>query len=94
MNITPISDYLLVRPDDAESSAGKIIIPQASREKLFRGEVLKAGPGRKHYRTGERGAMAVKPGDRVCYGKYAGTEFLDGKAVLVREADVLCVVEA
>lgn len=93
MTITPISDYLLVRPDDAETSVGRIIIPHAFCEKCFRGEVLAAGPGRKHYKTGVRVSMAVKPGDRVCYGKYAGTEFEDGKAVLVREADVLCVME-
>src|SRR6185436_4834149 len=69
LNITPLHDRVIVKPNAAEEkSAGGIIIPDTAKEKPQRGTVLAAGPGKKDE------PVMVKAGDTVLYGKYAGTE--------------------
>lgn len=91
--IKPLSDRVLVQPDGAEEKTSSgIIIPDTAKEKPQRGTVVAVGEGR--YENGTRIDMVVKKGDKVLYGKYAGTELtLDGVDYLImRESDILGVV--
>ena len=95
MNLKPLADRLVVEPvEQEEVTAGGIILPETAKEKPQQGKVIAAGPGRTD-EDGKRVNMEVKVGDRVLYAKYSGTEIkLDGKKVLIlREADILAVVE-
>lgn len=95
MRIRPLQDRLVVRRIDAETtSAGGIIIPDKSQEKPIQGEVVAVGDGAV-LDSGERRPLSVKAGERVLFGKYAGTEIkLDGEDLLVlRESDVMAVVD-
>lgn len=89
MNIKPLADRVLIKPAPAEEkTAGGIIIPDTAKEKPLQGEVLATGDGTKDE------TMVLKAGDKVLYGKYAGTEVeLDGeKYIIMRQSDVLAVL--
>ena len=89
MNIKPLADRVLVVPAPAEEKTiGGIIIPDTAKEKPLKGEVVAVGNGTKDE------DMAVKVGDTVLYGKYAGTELeLDGsKYLIMRQSDILAIV--
>lgn len=89
MNIKPLADRVLIKAAAAEEkTAGGIIIPDTAKEKPLQGEVLAVGGGTKDEE------MVLKAGDRVLYGKYAGTEVeLDGeKYLIMRQSDVLAVL--
>ena len=89
MNIQPLADRVLILPAEAEEkTASGIIIPDTAKEKPLKGEVIAAGKGTKDEE------MVLKTGDKVLYGKYAGTELeYDGKKYLImRQSDVLAVV--
>ncbi|MEX0773270.1 MAG: co-chaperone GroES [Balneolales bacterium] len=91
--ITPLSDRVLVQPDTAEEKTSSgIIIPDTAKEKPQRGTVVAVGPGK--VENGTKIEMSVKSGDKVLYGKYAGTELeLDGEDYLImRESDILGVI--
>jgi chaperonin GroES len=93
MEVRPLHDRLLVRRlEEKETSKSGIIIPDSAREKPQSGEVLAVGDG-KTLESGKKVAPDVKPGDRILFGKYAGTELtIDGDEVLiVREDEVLAV---
>jgi len=93
--IKPWDDRILVQQGKAEETTpGGIVLPDTAKEKPQRGTVKAVGPGRL-LDSGERGAMSVKVGDEVYYGKYSGTEVeLDGeKYVILKESDVLGIVE-
>lgn len=95
MNFRPLHDHVLVkRPEAEEEMQGGIIIPDTAKEKPQEGEVLAVGPG-KMQDDGSRRALAVAVGNKVLFGKYAGTEItLDGEELLVmRESDLLGIVE-
>ena len=95
MAVKPLDDRVLVKQSQAEEkTAGGIVLPDTAKEKPQRGKVLATGPG-KLLDSGERGQMSVKVGDRVFYGKYAGSDVeIDGaKYVLLRESDVLAIVD-
>ena len=89
MNIKPFADRVLVLPAPAEEKVGGIIIPDTAKEKPQRGKVVATGKGTKDEE------MILKEGDTVLYGKYAGTELeFDGtKYIMMRQSDVLAVVE-
>jgi chaperonin GroES len=94
MNVKPMEDRVILRSMEAEAkTAGGIIIPDNAKEKPQKGEIVAVGPGKVNDK-GERNAMTVKVGDKVLYGKYAGTEVtIDGQEYLiVRESDILAVV--
>ncbi len=95
MTIRPLHDRVVVRRVEEErKTASGIIIPDNAAEKPDRGEVLAVGPG-KVGDDNERVAMQVKVGDKVLFGKYAGTAVkVDGQEVLImREEDLLAVIE-
>ncbi len=95
MNIRPLHDRVVVRRMEEErKTASGIIIPDNAAEKPDRGEVLAVGPG-KIGDDNERVALQVKVGDKVLFGKYAGTTVkIDGQELLImREEDLLAVVE-
>lgn len=93
MNVKPLSDRVVISPlDNAEEKVGSIYIPDTAKEKPQEGEIVAVGPGKTE--DGKLIAMTVKVGDRVLYGKYAGTEIKkDGKELLiVRESDILAII--
>jgi chaperonin GroES len=95
MKFRPLHDYVLIkRLDAAEERVGGIIIPDTAKEKPQEGEVLAVGPG-KMLEDGTRRAMAVAVGNKVLFGKYAGTEITmdDEERLVLRESDILGVVE-
>jgi chaperonin GroES len=94
LKIRPLDDRVVVEPFEAEErTAGGIVLPDSAREKPQQGKVIATGPGKLLEKTGERGKMSLKVGDRVFYGKYSGTEIeIDGTDyVILRESDVLAV---
>lgn len=93
MNIKPLADRVVISPlESAEEKVGSIYIPDTAKEKPQEGEIVAVGPGRTE--DGKVVPMSVKVGDRVLYGKYAGTEIKkDGKDYLiVRESDILAII--
>jgi len=95
MNIRPLDDRLVVKQAEAETkTASGIVLPEGAKEKPTRGKVISVGPG-KMLESGKRSPVAVKAGDEVYYGKYAGTEVKvnEDKFVILRESDLLGVVE-
>ncbi len=94
-NYKPVADRVLVRPIELqEEKVGGIIIPDTAKEKPMEGEVLATGPGRV-LETGKVQAPEVKPGDRVLFGQYSGTEFKRGaeRLLIMREDEIFAVVE-
>lgn len=95
MKIRPLHDRVIVRRKEEERmSAGGIVIPDSAAEKPIQGEVIAVGKG-KILDNGEVRALDVKVGDKVLFGKYAGTEVkVDGETLLVmREEDLMGVIE-
>jgi chaperonin GroES len=95
MKIRPMHDRLLVeRIEEQEVRRGGIIIPDTAKEKPQEGLVVAAGNG-KLDDQGKRAALDVKTGDRILFGKYAGSEVkLDDKEYLIlREDDVLAILD-
>ncbi|MBR1915142.1 MAG: co-chaperone GroES [Alphaproteobacteria bacterium] len=95
MKIKPLHDRVLVkRIEDMQKTAGGIIIPDTAKEKPSEGVVEAAGNGRMTP-DGKLVPMTVKAGDRVLFGKYAGTEIkVDGEPrLIIREEDILAIVE-
>ena len=93
--IRPLHDRILIkRIKEEETTKGGIIIPDTAKEKPIEGEVLAVGNG-KRQADGKVVPLAVRSGDRVLFGKYAGTEVkLDGEERLIlREDDVFGIVE-
>lgn len=96
MKICPLHDRVVVRrQEQARRTAAGIVIPDTAAEKPDHGEVIAVGPGTR-LEDGRRCEPDVKVGDRVLFGKYAGTPIkVEGEALLVmREADLLAVVTA
>ncbi|HJQ25978.1 MAG TPA: co-chaperone GroES [Blastocatellia bacterium] len=94
-SIKPLQDRVIIkRIEEGEQIRGGIIIPDTAKEKPQEGEVIAVGSGKK-LDNGERVPLDVKEGDRVLFGKYAGTEIkLDGDEYLImREDDILGVIE-
>lgn len=94
-NIRPLYDRVIVkRIEEGEQVRGGIIIPDTAKEKPQEGEIIAAGNG-KMLNSGERVPLEVKVGDRVLFGKYAGSDIkLDGEEYLIlREDDILGVIE-
>jgi chaperonin GroES len=93
--IRPLQDRVIVkRVKEEEKTKGGIIIPDSAKEKPVEGEVLAVGNG-KVQDDGKVRALDVKPGDRILFGKYSGTEIkIDGEEHLIlREDDILGVLE-
>jgi chaperonin GroES len=89
MSIKPLADRVLVKPATAEEkTVGGIIIPDSAKEKPLKGEVIAVGDGTKDEE------MVLNAGDKILYGKYAGTEIeWDGQQYLImRQSDVLAII--
>lgn len=96
MALKPLGDRIVVRPLEAqERTKSGLVLPDTAKEKPQEGKVLAVGTGRL-LDDGLVKALEVKNGDRVLYGKYAGTEVsLEGNDYLIlREEDVLAVVQS
>ena len=94
MNLKPLHDRVIIkRMEEEKMSAGGIVIPDSATEKPIKGEVLAVGGG-KALDNGSVRAPQVKVGDKVLFGKYAGTEVkLDGNEILVvKEDDILAIL--
>ena len=95
MNLRPLHDRVLVkRVEESESMRGGLYIPDSAKEKPQQAEVVAAGSGKRND-AGERIEMQVKPGDRILFGKYSGSEVkVDGEEYLIlREDEILGVIE-
>ncbi len=95
MQFRPLHDNVLIkRLDASEEKVGGIIIPDTAKEKPQEGNVLAVGPG-KLQDDGKRRPVGVAVGNKILFGKYAGTEItVDGEDLLVlRETDLLGVLE-
>ena len=94
MKTRPLHDRVLLRRiEEKETVKGGIIIPDTAKEKPMEGEVISVGPG-KMMEDGKRSPVDVKAGDRVLFGKYAGTEIKidDKEYVIMREEEILAVL--
>ena len=95
MNLKPLDDRIVVRPNEAEqTTTSGLVIPDTAKEKPITGEVVAVGPGRRSEQTGEIIPLDVKVGDVVVYSKYGGIEFpVDGEDLLILQGrDVLAIV--
>ena len=95
MNLKPLGDRVLVKPDPAEQkTASGLYIASNAQEKPQRGTVVAVGAG-KLDDDGNRIPMDVKEGDVIIYGKYGGNEIkIDGEDyLLMRSDDIYAVVE-
>ena len=95
MNIKPLHDRVLVkRVDEENKTSGGIIIPDTAKEKPSEGIVEAVGNGFRA-EDGKIVAMSVKAGDRVLFGKWAGTEIkVNGESrLIIKESDILAIVE-
>jgi len=96
MKFRPLHDRVVVKRLDQEAkTAGGIIIPDTAKEKPMEGEVVAVGPGARG-EDGKLNPLDVKPGDRVLFGKWSGTEVkLDGEELLImKESDIMGVLDA
>ena len=94
MKTRPLHDrVILKRVEEKETVKGGIIIPDTAKEKPMEGEVISVGPG-KMMEDGKRSPMDLKAGDRVLFGKYAGTEIKidDVEYLIMQEEEILAVL--
>jgi len=92
--LTPLHDRIVVRRvEEAETTRGGIIIPDSAKDKPQEGEVISVGKGKSN-EEGKVHPLEVKSGDRILFGKYAGTEIkIDGEDFLImREEEVLGIL--
>jgi len=94
VNVKPLADRVLVRPAAAEEKTKSgIIIPDTAKEKPMQGEIIAIGQG-KVAEDGKITPLQVKVGDKILYGKYAGTELtFEGEEFLImRESDIFAII--
>ena len=95
MKVRPLHDRVIVkRIEEEETTKGGIIIPDTAKEKPIEGKIVAVGSG-KVGDDGKKIPLEVKAGDKVLFGKYAGTEIkIDGEEHLImREDDIVAIVE-
>ena len=95
MKVRPLHDRVIVkRVEEEEKTKGGIIIPDTAKEKPVEGKVIAVGDG-KLSDEGKKIPLEVKAGDKILFGKYAGTEIqIDGEEHLImREDDIIAIVE-
>lgn len=93
--LTPLHDRIVVRRiEESETTRGGIIIPDSAKDKPQEGEVISVGKGKSN-EEGKVFPLDVKAGDRILFGKYAGTDIkIDGEDFLImREEEVLGILE-
>jgi len=95
VNIRPLHDRVIVRRlEEERKSPGGIVIPDSAKEKPIQGEVVAVGKG-KILEDGTVKPLDVKAGDKILFGKYAGTEVKVGaeELLVMREDDIMGVIE-
>jgi chaperonin GroES len=95
MKFRPLHDRVIVkRVEEEEKTSGGIIIPDTAKEKPQQGKVIAVGKG-KILENGKVSPLVVKKGDRILFGKYAGTDIkIDGEEHLImREDDILAIIK-
>jgi len=95
MKIRPLHDRVIVkRLEEEEATKGGIIIPDTAKEKPIEGKVVAVGAG-KILENGKKQPLEVKKGDKILFGKYAGTDIqVEGEEHLImREEDIVAIVE-
>jgi len=95
MKLRPLHDRVIIkRTEEEEKTKGGIIIPDTAKEKPVEGTVIAVGDG-KRTDDGKKLPLDVKVGDKVLFGKYAGTEIkIDGEEHLImKEDDIIAIVE-
>ena len=95
MKVRPLHDRVIVkRVEEEEKTKGGIIIPDTAKEKPVEGKVVAVGKG-KVLENGKQQPLEVKKGDKILFGKYAGTEIkIEGEEHLImREDDIIAIVE-
>ncbi len=95
MGFRPLHDRVMVkRVGQEEKTSGGIIIPETAQEKPMEGEVVSVGSGTRTD-DGKILALDVKPGDRILFGKWSGTEVkIDGQDYLImKESDIMGIIE-
>ena len=93
--LKPLNDRIIAKSvTPQEKTAGGIILPDSAQEKPQEAEVVAVGPGRV-LENGKTAALEVKPGDRIIYAKYGGTEIKLGteEYVILRQDDILAIKE-
>lgn len=94
MSFKPLQDRVVVRRfDQPEKTAGGILLPETVQEKPMEGEIIAVGPGERSS-DGRLNPLDVKKGDRVLFGKWAGTEVtIDGdELVIMKEEDIMGII--
>ena len=94
MRFKPLHDRVVIKRVEEETrTKGGIIIPDTAKEKPMQGEVVAVGPGARN-EAGEIVPLDLKPGDRILFGKWSGTEVkLDGEDLLImKESDILGII--
>lgn len=95
MKLVPLGDRVVLKQLEAETTTKSgIVLPGQEKEKPQQAEVIAVGPG--GMVDGKEVKMEVKVGDRVIYSKYSGTEVkvdADEKYVIVRQSDILAIIE-
>ena len=94
LKLKPIGDRVIVqRLGSAEKSKGGLYLPDAAQEKPQEGKVIAIGSG-KMLKNGKVVPLAVKPGDRILFGKYSGSEIKvdDKEYVFLNEDDILAII--
>ncbi len=94
MAVKPLEDRVLVKPIEKEArTESGLYLPESSKERPIQGEVVAVGPG-KLLDNGKRATLSVSVGDRVVYGKYAGSEveIKGDKHLILRETELLGVI--
>jgi chaperonin GroES len=95
MKVRPLHDRVIVkRVEEEEKTKGGIIIPDTAKEKPVEGKVIAVGDG-KVADDGKKIPLEVKAGDRILFGKYAGTEIqIEGEEHLImREDDIIAIID-
>jgi chaperonin GroES len=95
MKFRPLHDRVVIRRVEQEAkTTGGIIIPDTAQEKPMEGDVVAVGPGARG-EDGKVHSLDLKPGDRVLFGKWSGTEIpLEGQELMImKESDVMGVVD-
>jgi chaperonin GroES len=94
MTVKPLADRVLVkRLEEEQQTKGGIIVPDTAKEKPQQGKIIEVGPGRVT-EDGKRMKLEVKKGDKILFGKYAGTEISvgDEEYLILREDDILAII--
>ena len=95
IKLQPLGDKIIVKPtEEKEKTPGGIFLPQTSKEKPEKGEVIAVGPG-KLLENGKRAGLSVKVGDKVVFKKYGPDEIKieDKEYLIISEEDILAILE-